>query len=112
MRPMFKTMFKGAQFGAMFISFFILMHILINPNHMILLYEFNVPLLWLEVIVFGVVVGLSLIELGFHVKKEGHFHRASFNKRNFSKLKFFSVFSLGVFTLGICLWLQKLGIFT
>lgn len=100
-------MFKGAQCGAMFISFFLLTQILINPTHMILLYEFNIPLLILEVIVFGVIVGLSFIDLGLHVKKEGNFSRASFKKGNF-----FLVLSIGVLFTGIGLWLQKLGIFT
>ena len=42
---------------------------LINPKHMILLYEFNIPLLCLEVACFGTVLGLTLFELGLDMKK-------------------------------------------
>lgn len=107
MKSIFKLMFKGAQCGAMTISFFILTQILINPTHMVLLYEFNIPLLILEVIVFGTVVTLSFIELGFYVKKERKIRGVGFSKGNF-----FLVLSIGVFMTGIGLWLQELGIFT
>ena len=89
----------------MTISLFILTQILINPVHMVLLYEFNIPLLILEVITFGTVVSLSFLELGFHVKKE-------IKPKGFKKGNFFLVFGVGVLATGIGLWLQKLGIFT
>ena len=99
MNGKFKTMFKGAQCGAIFMLFYMLVEMLINPTHMVLLYEFNIPLLCLEVIAYGTVFAVTFIDLIFHVKKES-------NMKALSRGRFFLLLAFATFIIGINLWLH------
>jgi len=96
-------MYRGAICGAIFISFFLLFQMLIDPKHMILLYEFNIPLLFLEVACFGTILTLSFFELGLSIKRE-----SEKNGEPISNAKIFFSLSLTVVMVWSVAWINML----